>query len=471
MRLNRKFLGGGIGLVVVAGAIVVIVLLQQPKLENTATSDVSVPESDTSSAVVSDVVPTAEIVEPVKELPEIPELPELAFVAGSVEEACEFNDFPPYHSSTFESDWDLRIPLASEECWSAMETHINTINPLHLDRVPKRRHTFQFFVLEDPLTFGRIFTDPTGDFSRVQDALSRPECLLTGDEANWELKDSCHAGAFLNFVLINRICLGSSGWSRAYTFYPNNNDLTPKQDRLMWKESLEHKWVEMKCEEIDQTLEFSSEQYPELHKLVMSLQRPTTRIKKNAEDLLIELAARLGDETAGLTQPSHFLFPHPGNKNEEGYKFGRFAELLASRTWQELSLKQVPNADRFFQIFHMLAKAESQKVETSKAIQFDWSKLVQHMCIPPSSKTLEYIREDGAVARLTEQDFEVLLKLEPEELRELELEPEVIEDFFEPKSCQEIVHVIRQEKGIQSPAVLAVLEKFEQVALELDVYD
>ena len=218
-------------------------------------------------------------------------------------------------------------------------------------------------------------------------------------------------------------------------------------------------------------MEFSSEQYPELHKLVMSLQRPTTRIKKNAEDLLIELAARLGDETAGLTQPRHFLFPDPGNKNEEGYKFGRFAELLASRTWQELSLKQVPNADRFFQIFHMLARAESHRVQPSKAIQFDWSELVKHMCIPPSSKTLEYISEDGAVVRLTEQDFEVLLELEPEELRELELEPELIEDFFEPKSCQQIVHEIRQEKGIQSPAVLAVLEKFQRVALELGVYE
>ncbi|MYC26044.1 MAG: hypothetical protein F4X56_09030 [Gammaproteobacteria bacterium] len=397
-------------------------------------------------------------------------LPPLDFASGSVEEVCGFNNFPPYHSITFESDWDSRIPLASEECWSVMETHIHTINPLHLDEDDERRRTFQFVVLENPLTFERIFTDPTGDFSRVQEALSRPECLLTGDETNWELKDSCHAEAFLNYALINRICLGS-GWDRTYTYYPNNNDLTPEQDRLMWKESLEHEWVEMKCEEFDQTLEFSSEQYPNLHDLVMSLQLPSTRIKKNAQELLIELAARLGDETAGLSLPRHFVFPpNPGNKNEEGYKFGRFAELLASNTWQELILKQVPNADRFLQTFYMLSGAESQDVDTLKAIQFDWVQLVQHLCIPPFSKALDYVR-GGIVVRFTETDLEGLLEYEPEELREFGLKQEAIEDFFNPKSCQDIVHVIRQERGIQPPSVLAAIEKFEQVAVELEVYE
>ena len=63
------------------------------------------------------------------------------------------------------------------------------------------------------------------------------------------------------------------------------------------------------------------------------------------------------------------------------------------------------------------------------------------------------------------------LELEPEELGELELKPEDIEDFFEPKSCQEVVHEIRQQRGIKSPTVLAAIEKFEQEALELGVYE
>ena len=203
----------------------------------------------------------------------------------------------------------------------------------------------------------------------------------------------------------------------------------------------------------------------------MSLQSPTTTIKKNALELLIELSARLGDEAAGLTLPQQFFIPRPGSKNEEGYKFGRFTELLASRTWQELTLKQVPNADRFVQIFHMLARAESQTIDNSNAVQFEWGKLVNHMCVPPSTEALEYISADGVIVRFTETDFEVLLELEPEELRDLDIEPEDVEDFFEPRSCQEIVHEIRQQRGIKSPTVLAAIDKFEQVALELGVYE
>ena len=396
-------------------------------------------------------------------------LPPMDFPSGSVEEACDFNDFPPYHLSTFESGWDLRTPLTSDECWSAMETHINTINPFLLDVDTERRRPFQFVVMEEPLTFERVFADPTGDFIRVKDALSRPECLLTGDETKWELKDSCHAEAFLNYALINRNCLGSE-WERAYTFFfPNIKNLTPEQDRLMWKQDLEDVWVEMKCEKLHQTLEFSPERQPELHKLVMSFQSPTARMKKYAEALLIELSARLGDDAAGLTLaqfPEMFI---PRGEKEEGAKFGRFAELLTSTTWKQLALKQAPNTDHFFQIFHMLATAESREVDTLKEIRFDYGQLVQHMCIPPSLEFLADVREDGTIVHFN--DPELLLELEPEALREMKLEPEDVENFFEPKSCQEIVHEIRQQRGIKSPTVLAVIDKFEKAALEIGVYE
>ena len=73
--------------------------------------------------------------------------------------------------------------------------------------------------------------------------------------------------------------------------------------------------------------------------------------------------------------------------------------------------------------------------------------------------------------RFTETDLEWLLEYEPEELRKFGLKPEAIEDFFNPKSCQDIVQVIRQERGVQSSSVLAAIEKFEQVAVELEVYE
>ncbi len=462
----RWIWSGVFGLAVVM--IVAFILLRAPSSNSRTSLNIDQPPSVTELDGTSPIDAT-EVSEVVMKTGLT--LPPLDFPPGSVEEACGFNDFPPYHPSTFESDWDSRIPLTSEECWSAMETHINTINPFHSVRNSDSRRPFEFVGLEEPLTFGRIFADPAGDFLRVQDALSRSQCLLTDDEINWELKESCHAEAFLNYALFNRICLGS-GWEQEQTYSSNINDLTPEQDRLAWKESLEEEWVEMKCDSLDQTQEFSSELYPELHKLVMSFQNPTTRIKKSAQELLIELSARLGDEAAGLTAsfPQHSI-RHPALYYEEGYKFGRFAALLSSTTWQELALKQVPNADRFFQIFHMLAKAESREDDTIEAIQFDYGQLVQHMCVPPTTEALDYITADGYIARFTKADIEELLELEPEELRELEIGPDGVEDFLEPKSCKEVVHEIRQQREITFLPLIDVLDRFEKAALELGVYE
>ncbi|MDE0644699.1 MAG: hypothetical protein OXH84_00465 [Gammaproteobacteria bacterium] len=61
------------------------------------------------------------------------------------------------------------------------------INPYHWNDDTDNR-AFAFVVIENPLTFERIFTDPVGDLARVQDALSRSECKLGPDaESNWKL--------------------------------------------------------------------------------------------------------------------------------------------------------------------------------------------------------------------------------------------------------------------------------------------
>ena len=155
------------------------------------------------------------------------------------------------------------MSLESAECWSALEQHINAINP-YLWGATHENRQFAFVVLKEPLTFERIFTDPTGDFNRVQDALSRPECLLETGEKNWELKESCHADAFLNYALINRFCFDSGVRDRAQTLYWESDNPTPEQDRFMWKQRLENYWVEEKCEELDSMLELTLEQNPAL---------------------------------------------------------------------------------------------------------------------------------------------------------------------------------------------------------------
>ncbi len=117
----------------------------------------------------------------------------------------------------------------------------------------------------------------------------------------------------------------------------------------------------------------------------------------------------------------------------------------------------------------MLAIAESRKPDPRKVFKFDWNRVVQHMCTPPASDMpFEQIRSNGSHV-VFDNPLE-LLELGPEKLMELELDPEDIEGIFEPKTCKEVVHEIRQ-RGIKFTPLLQALDKFEQVALELEVYE
>ena len=410
-----------------------------------------------------------------------PTLPPLDFLPGSVEEACGLNHFPPYDyreedggppiNTPFntESGW---VALESAECWSALEQHINAINP-YLWGATNETHLFEFVVLEDPLTFERIFADPTGDLNRVLDALSRPECLLEGGGKNWELKESCHADAFLNYALINRFCyephwldyphqlvardgLGrqvftadqienhqqlaatkNGVFNRSWTTF-SEPDKTAEQDRFMWKQQLEDAWVEEKCKQLDPNLEFTPAKHPVLYERVMSFGELKGQ-KKNVRELLIEQAARLGDDAAGLTTRFHEEFKR--SYNEEGYKFGRFAELFNDGALGTLVSKQEPSADRFLQIFNMLARFTSRKPDPRDEFEFDWGWVARQLCDPPY---INIYRSRGRHVVLLEN--------------------------VDHLSCQEVVHEIRQS-GTTFRPLLDVLDKFEQVALELEVYE
>ncbi|MXZ55769.1 MAG: hypothetical protein F4077_11175 [Gammaproteobacteria bacterium] len=450
---------GGIGFILFAvTAIVVCVLLfgiehsareASSGAEGESTVDVSSATSNTSSAVPR--VHTS------------PQLPRLDFPIGSIEEACGLNDFPPrvgyydyedhetiaWTNNPFnaEGDW---LALESEECREALEKHLNTVNPYLWGATP-RNLPFAFVVLENPLTFERIFADPSGDLHRIQDALSRSECLLEqGTEINWDLKESCNADAFLNYAMINRFCFAEGTRNRSQSMFWAEDDPTPEQDRFMWRQELEEAWIESKCEELDSTLELT-EHHSELYQLVMSLRDPTKpwanaltfakqkdpNVKSNewATEVLIELAARLGDDSAGLTQRFVTRGPAKHSYWEEGHKYGRFADLITSEAWREFASKKKPNADRFLQSFQMLAMVDSQRADPLEEVQFDWEWVVRHLCSPPDDES-EWQEEENS----------------------------------ELQSCQEVVHEIRQA-GINFPPVLAAIDKFEQVALELGVYE
>ena len=449
----------GLGLCVVVSVCVLLVTHNRAPLNTTAlvTSEPSV--------VVPYPSPTIEPA--VTAVDSLPQLPRLDFLPGSVEEACGLNDFPPHWASDENRESrDHPKVLVTKACWTALEEHIYALNPysflwgeeLYQERLAS------FIVLENPITFERIFVDPTGDLARVQDSLSRPECLLTGDESNWELKEECHADAFLNYALVNRFCFheGNSVQTKYYWWTDNP---TPEQDRYNWMQDLKEDWLKMKCEELAPSLEFT-EHYPQLYELVMSFRDPkkyarlqeegsaaellSTSIiasrsadtnyvlgRRLVQELLIEQAARLGDDAAGLTQPSD---PFMNRYREEGYKYGRFSWIFTRPESRILiGKRRPPTTDRLLQTFNMLALLDGPRPDPIHDIEFDWERVARHLCEPPY--------------------FE----------RTWSSRPQPVENA-DHSSCKEIVHEIRQ-RDIKFRPVLNTLDKFEQVAIELGVYE
>ena len=410
-------------------------------------------ETNKPSVVVTSSSPTIE--PPITAAGTLTQLPRLDFLPGSVEEACGFNELPPY----WVEDGSLKINsyhttvLDSEECQAALETHMNAVNPYHFILGEKlfRRDSFAFIMLKEPLTFERIFSDPAGDLALVQDALFRPECLLQGDDTNWELKETCHAEAFLNYSLINRFCFDKGVLKRSRTWYWPEDNPTPEQDRFMWKQYFEGNWVIEKCEELDSTLEFTSERFPELYALVKSLHEPDHM--GGSRESLIELAARLGDDAAGLTEG--FLREGGPYYGERGTKYGRFSWLLTSDEWYEFRSKDAPSSDRFLQTFKMIAIASSLKPDPSEEIEFDWEWVVQHLCTPPfdDHEFLKRTKREWAKSP-DAMDRDAALSLEIDPL----------------KSCQEVIHELRGS-NLNIVPVLWTVDKFERVALKLGVYE
>ena len=461
-------------------AIVVFVFFYPPRSDSLTSLNIDQPLSVSEPDAPPFLTPTE-----VSEVAVMTELsvPRLDFPPDSVEDACGLNEYIPYNFDDLDNEYhwpkspyDVNgklVALESENCRSALEKHINTINPYLWGATDAGRlegktgrwlgQNFAFVLLDEPLTFERIFADPTGDLLQIQGALSRPDCLLEENKTNWKLKETCHAEAFLNYALINRFCfatfstehslddkvvrLSSDGVSRRKrTYYLK--DPTPEQDRSMWKQELEGAWVREKCEKLDSTLKLI-EHHSDLYELVISLRNPSKPWSKRLEqdidsnvknawatEVLIELAARYGDDAAGLTQPN---FDADGWYRETGYIYGRFAWLLTSEEWQEFIWKSQPATDRFLKTFIMLARVGARRPDPRDEIELDWELVARHLCEPPFYESESYSSED--------------------------------QENPEYKSCKEIVHELRQRDDLKFAPLFQALDKFEQVALELEVYE
>ena len=398
---------GGCGLAV--GVIVVFVFLRANGSNplTTLTSDSPAPVSgmEVSEANAATKAP-----------PEVatsmePALPPLDFPPGSVEEACGLNEFPAYWNGEEDvlQDWNWAVVptnekgewlvLESEECHVALENHINALNPYIFLWGEGLYRATTFIVLENPLTFERIFADPTGDLTRVQDALSRPECLLQGDETNWELKETCHAEALLNFALVNRFCFGE-GIDRRLTSAWDDNP-TPEEDRFYWKQRLEEEWLKKKCKTVDSTLKLTEYWEPDqMLSYFHDQETPGDDFLAQWAQVqagLIELSARLGDDTAGVTEGLHI---HRWRFNEEGYKYGRYSWLLTSDEWKKFVSKRQPSTDRFLRTFKMLVTVGAHRPDPRDEIEIDWDRVARHLCEPPYYRENKWLYHDKKIPEL-----------------------------------------------------------------------
>jgi len=392
------------------------------------------------------IEPTSSTAENISVEPEVVgnnKLPPVDYPPGSVGQACEVNKFPS-RVKYYDTPWEKRVigpvekdpffAINDEKCYTALERHIYSINPYHWgikdEKQINRNRLFSFVVIDNPLTFERIFTDPAGDFARVQEAFANPECQLgQHDESNWNLNETCHTDAILNYALLTRFCdenVSPNGVSeRTRTYYKQKDNPTPEQDRSMWIQSLEDQWVRRKCKAVYPP---SDHQHTELRKQIWALQEEKGLI----DEILINLAAKLGDSAAGLTQP----FTPPGGPiyQEEGYKYGPHTEWFTNVFEpNDLFTKRAPNVDRLRNLVLLFAKniAPNHGV----FIKFDHEALVRHFCTPPYYDTFN---DDSLIAP-------------------------------DPPSCREVINELRQE-ALPSPW-LEVIATFEDVAMRLEVYE
>ena len=368
-----------------------------------------------------------------------PPLPPVEYVPGSIGHDCGVNEFPPFHwyldldsetrlnleDSPYDSNGDWQV--LEGECKAALERHLYETNPyLWFDATKNRQ--FAFINIDNPLTFERLFTDPTGDLLRVQVALARPECQLGENaESEWQLHETCHADALLNFALITRYCYNEGVRNRERKYYWEENNPTPKQDRSMWIQSLESGWLEEKCASLDPILDLQSEVHTALRAQLRALY-PTSPMR-DLDGILIELAARLGDDAAALTRT--VIRPYDIIYSDEGYKYGPLAGWFTNLFEPaKLFTKHPPSVDRLRRLVLLFGK--NLGAAGGKFIQFDYEALAQHLCAPPYYTS-------------------------------------VYDKDPDPPSCREVINELRQEE-LHTP-MLEAIATFEDVAMRLEVFE
>ncbi len=357
-------------------------------------------------------------------------------------EACKLLELVKVRPDKFggyDLDFSMEEALKTKVCREAVEQLAQARNPFRYFQLTDAQRLgfydsafgdffdnwslsiFDVMALENPMTYERIFSDPKGDLKRVEDALSRPECVLERDaKSQWELKSYCHADALMNFATLFWRCEGKTfsrlGFNIRFSLI---DDLIHPGLLIQISEDIfVSDWKIEKCPEIFGHLEV--EPYPEpFARLVTDEVRrrwkenPPDSKKDFLIDRLIELAAQLGDQAAALT--------------DEGQPYGPYKGLWDIPEWDAVASKRAPpNQERLLNTFRFLKLLEVQKIE------FVWEELVRFLCMSPYSS-------------------------------------KEVEESTETPSCQTVISEMYAEDLIPD-SMLILVDQFESVAIELDLY-
>lgn len=360
-------------------------------------------------------------------------------------EICGLSEFPTESESAKALVQTLEI---SQECLSALEIHTLKTNPFERNglAVVKGIPEFSLVILDNPMTYERIFEDPAEDLQRIIEALSQPDCEWEEFYGKKELSEVCHAEAFTNYATFYHACFNMAGkkskQAKMYfhlQHYYIFEAQEPKPDNItdMWQGYLEYRWVEEKCKEFGSEVALSAENYPRefetLRKYsesrvssydyqLLLLEREKNPLfslpftKYDLITILLDFGAELGDEAAGLALLDR----------------GVFANKLHNGKWTELKIERALSTERLREFLWFALGLER------RGVKLNWDWLVRHIC---SSQTA--IESDKSAT--------------------------------EHANCRAAINDLYTKRASsgheREDPLLVALDRFQRFAIELDVYE
>lgn len=321
-------------------------------------------------------------------------------------QVCDIPNWPDQISY-----WEVITELSdliSKECELAFDRYLDS-NGLGQDGV------FQLLSTEKPMSYHRVFANPSRDRGLVLDALSKEECRLDStDLVRLDLKDTCHAQAFANHMQFLRLC--HAEYNPAHRLMDDMETVdflhqlkidTKEMTHDIWIKYLENKWVNTECNKYrdnKQLFTLVKNRHSQAHEWLHSI---ATRLGEDQhwDDLKVSpvlntlraISARLGDEWAMITYT-------PAEINKQWYKFIQH---------EQIGLTQFKDGIELVVLLQDLN------------IEINWKRLVQHLCTR---------KDDGL-------------------------------------DCQQMLEQLNKEVTAYDTQRLNILDNIERVALELNIYN